>query len=99
MSEPTKRDMTKAEVIAKSDKRFAATQGRFLAMDEPFAIGERNLRRALAIAIWEARRERWSRREIEENIARLSAAQLVTEEKFQALLEVLRRRRERSQSH
>jgi len=68
-------------------------------MDEPFAIGQRNLRRALAVAIWEARRERWSRREIDENIKRLSAAQLVTEEKFQALLEVLRRRQERSQSH
>ena len=95
----TKRDLTRAEVIAKPDGRFAATEGRFLAMDEPFAIGQRNLRRALAVAIWEARRERWSRREIDENIKRLSAAQLVTEEKFQALLEVLRRRQERSQSH
>ena len=42
----TKRDLTRAEVIAKPDGRFAATEGRFLAMDEPFAIGQRNLRRA-----------------------------------------------------
>jgi hypothetical protein len=38
-------------------------------------------------------------RQIDENIARLDAAQRVTEEKFQKLLEVLRQRRERPESH
>jgi len=73
-----------AEVMAKSDERFAAMEQRFVAM-------ERNLRRVFALGVREARRERRWRREIDENITRLSAAQLVTEEKFQGLLDALRR--------
>ena len=87
-----------AEVIAKSDERFAAMERRFTASDERFAVMdqrfaamERNLRRVFALGVREARRERRWRREIDENITRLSAAQLVTEEKFQGLLDALRR--------
>jgi hypothetical protein len=87
-----------AEVIAKSDERFAAMERRFAASDERFAASderfaamERKLRRILVIGVREARRERRLRRELDENITRLSAAQLVTEEKFQGLLDALRR--------
>jgi hypothetical protein len=80
-----------AEMIAKSDERFAAMEQRFTASDQRFAAMERNLRRAFAVAVREARRERRRRREIDDNITRLSAAQLVTEEKFQGLLDALRR--------
>jgi|SRR5580658_7671428 hypothetical protein len=80
-----------ADVIAKSDERFAAMEQRFAASDKRFAAMERNLRRVFALGVREARRERRWRREIDENITRLSAAQLVTEEKFQGLLDALRR--------
>ena len=84
-------DQRFAEVIAKSDERFAAMEQRFAASDERFAAMERNLRRAFSLGVREARRERRWRREIDENITWLSAAQLVTEEKFQGLLDALRR--------
>jgi|ERR1700683_3801431 hypothetical protein len=77
--------------FAASDKRFAAMEQRFAASDKRFAAMERNLRRVFALGVREARRERRWRREIDENITRLSAAQLVTEEKFQGLLDALRR--------
>jgi hypothetical protein len=80
-----------ADVIAKSDERFAAMEQRFAASDKRFAAMERNLRRVFALGVREVRRERRGRREIDENITRLSAAQLVTEEKFQGLLDALRR--------
>ena len=65
---------------------------RFAVVDQRFAAMERNLRRAFTLAVREARRERRLRREIDDNITRLSAAQLVTEEKFQGLLDALPRR-------
>jgi hypothetical protein len=77
-----------ADVIAKSDERFAAMEQRFAASDKRFAAMERNLRRVFALGVREVRR---GRREIDENITRLSAAQLVTEERFQGLLDALRR--------
>ena len=77
--------------FAASDERFAAMEGRFAASDERFAAMEQKLRRILVIGVREARRERRLRRELDENITRLSAAQLVTEEKFQGLLDALRR--------
>ena len=76
--------------FAASDERFAAMQQRFAASDERFAAMERKLRRILVIGVREARRERRLRRELDENITRLSVAQLVTEEKFQGLLDALR---------
>jgi hypothetical protein len=77
--------------FAASDERFAAMEQRFAASDERFVAMERNLRRVFALGVREARRERRLRRELDENITRLSAAQLVTEEKFQGLLDALRR--------
>jgi hypothetical protein len=80
-----------AEVIAKSDERFAAMQRRAATTDRSSTALQREMRRALALAVWEVDDERRKHREIEENITRLSAAQLVTEEKFQGLLDALRR--------
>jgi type II secretory pathway component PulJ len=80
-----------AEVIARSDERVAASNERFAAMDQRFATMQRDFRRAFRLAVLEARRTRRKHREIDENITRLSAAQLVTEEKFQGLLDALRR--------
>jgi hypothetical protein len=79
------------ERFAAMERRFAASDERFAASDERFAAMERKLRRILVIGVREARRERRLRRELDENITRLSAAQLVTEEKFQGLLDALRR--------
>ena len=76
------------DIAARSDERFAEVIAK---SDERFAAMERKLRRILVIGVREARRERRLRRELDENITRLSAAQLVTEEKFQGLLDALRR--------
>jgi hypothetical protein len=79
------------ERFAAMERRFAASDERFAASDERFAAMERKRRRILVFGVREARRERRLRRELDENITRLSAAQLVTEEKFQGLLDALRR--------
>jgi hypothetical protein len=49
-----------------------------------------DLRRAFAMGVREARNERKRRQELDEKIAQLAAAQLITEEKLQPLIESLR---------
>jgi hypothetical protein len=53
-------------------------------------IDER-LDRAVRLSVREARSERIKRRELDEKITQLAAAQLVTEEKLQGLIEALKR--------
>jgi hypothetical protein len=91
MAKSDERFVAMEQRFAASDERFAAMEQRFAASDERFVAMERNLRRVFALGVREARRERRLRRELDENITRLSAAQLVTEEKFQGLLDALRR--------
>jgi hypothetical protein len=50
------------------------------------------LRRAIHDSVREARTERRKRRELDDKITQLAAAQLITEEKFQQLLERDKRR-------
>jgi len=50
------------------------------------------LRRAVRLGVREARNERRKRRELDDKITQLAAAQLVTEEKFKEWLEVETRR-------
>jgi hypothetical protein len=45
------------------------------------------LRRAIHDSVREARNERRKRRELDDKVTQLAAAQLITEEKFQQLLE------------
>ena len=49
------------------------------------------LDRAVRLSVREARSERIKRRELDEKITQLAAAQLVTEEKLQGLIEALKR--------
>lgn len=53
---------------------------------------EKDLRKWVKIGVTEALRRRKAQREIDENITRLSAAQLITEEKLAAYLSSLGRR-------
>jgi len=52
---------------------------------------ERMLRQAVRLSVREARNERAKRRELDDKITQLAAAQLVTEEKLQRLIEERRR--------
>jgi len=49
------------------------------------------LRRAIAAAVREARNERRKRNELDDNITKLSSAQLITEEKLQRFIDSLHR--------
>ena len=53
---------------------------------------EKDLRKWVKVGVAEALRRRKAQREIDENITRLSAAQLITEEKLAAYLSSLGRR-------
>jgi hypothetical protein len=86
-----KRFAVSDERFAAMEQRFAAVDQRFAVMDQRFAAMQQDFRRAFRLAVLEARRARRKHREIDDNITRLSAAQLVTEEKFQGLLDALRR--------
>ena len=55
------------------------------------AAFRRDLRRAFAMGVQEARNQRRRSAALDEKITQLAAAQLVTEEKLQGLLDALRR--------
>jgi hypothetical protein len=59
--------------------------------DAMIARIDSRLDRAVALAVREARHERGRRRELGERLSQLAAAQKVTEEKFQMLMDSLRR--------
>jgi len=77
--------------MAAHDERMAAADERALAAEERhdgemLAIPS-ELRHAVRLSIQEGRAERGKRRELDEKITQLAAAQLVTEEKLQRFLE------------
>jgi hypothetical protein len=84
--------------IAEHD-RMMAEHGRGMAEHRlNMAEHERTMRRiderldrAVRLSVREARSERIKRRELDDKITQLAAAQLVTEEKLQGLIEALKR--------
>jgi len=63
-------------------------------LDRAVEQGERTdarLDRAIRLSVREARSERNKRRELDEKMTQLAAAQVVTEEKLQGLIEALKR--------
>jgi hypothetical protein len=70
-----------AEQQAEAEERHARETADF----------RRDLRRAFALGVQEARSQRRRSAALDEKITQLAAAQLVTEEKLQGLVEALRR--------
>jgi hypothetical protein len=86
------------ERAAAADERFAANEERIAEEEQRAAEAEARheremaairaeLQRGIRLSIQEARAERRKRRELDDKITQLAAAQLVTEEKLQRFLE------------
>ena len=77
--------------LAGAEDRMAAAEDRIAAAEErhhnEMADIRTELRRAIQLSVREARQERSKRRAIDDKITQLAAAQLVTEEKLQRLLD------------
>lgn len=88
-----------ARHMAEHDRLLAEHVGHMAELDRQMAkhqvVMDRidaRLDRAVRLSMREARSERIKRRELDENITQLAAAQLVTEEKLQGLIEAWKRR-------
>ena len=73
---------------ADADNRHAEAEKRH---DEAIARIDRRLDRAIRLSVLDARRQRNRNLEFDEKMTQLAAAQLVTEEKLQGLIDALRR--------
>jgi len=82
------------ERAAKSEDRMARIESGLAKTERGLARTDRLLQRAIRAGVQEARAERRRRLELtaafEEKMTQLSAAQLITEEKLQGLIEALR---------
>ena len=71
--------------MAKHDEAMAQHNQAMAQHDQALARIDARLDRAIRLDVQEARRERRGRRELDEKLTQLAAAQLVTEEKVQKL--------------
>ncbi|MBV8732784.1 MAG: hypothetical protein JO336_23480 [Acidobacteriia bacterium] len=71
-----------ATLQAKAEERQAKAQEQQAKLEVLQRRTDERLTRAIRLAVWEARQERKKRQELDDYITKLSAAQLVTEEKL-----------------
>ena len=77
-------------MVADLDQKMADGEERH---NREIASINRTLRRAVHLAVHEARNERHKRRELDDYITKLAAAQLITEERLRELIERDQQRR------